>query len=239
MRVLGFIKNTAIISIWLLMIFFCIFLIAKTTNVISIEKNIYSATINAYGDVGMLLLIDKIHQEKSILWLYFSYIIPLFGLYFLIKKYPQKESSEVYAQCKISTKKISKLIQLKKQKKNINKSIDYEECFKDGLRCQNKGLLRNAINYYTSALAIKRTASAYINRGVCYFELTQSSNALFDFSEAIGIDASNESAFYNRGLCFEKMGNKENAILDYKRVLQLNPMNESAKNLLLNLKVSV
>jgi Flp pilus assembly protein TadD len=61
--------------------------------------------------------------------------------------------------------------------------------------------------------------------------------AISDCTQAIRLNAKDETAYKYRGAVYEKLGQNAKAIADYRQMLALDPTNEEARNRLIRLGV--
>jgi tetratricopeptide (TPR) repeat protein len=57
-----------------------------------------------------------------------------------------------------------------------------------------------------------------------YFNKGDYDEAIFNFNEAIRLDAKNAESFYNRGNAYFAKGDYELAMADYHKAMAINPM---------------
>ena len=70
--------------------------------------------------------------------------------------------------------------------------------------------------------------SAYINRGIAYYELGDNQRAIADFNEALRINPNDALAYYDRGIVRVRLGEFQGAIADYSEALRINPNSAAA-----------
>ena len=79
-------------------------------------------------------------------------------------------------------------------------------------------------NYNLKQKHLKLSRDAY-NNGIQYFELTNFTDAIKSFSEAISMDSLFISAYYNRGISFLEITEYDRAIKDFSTTLTLDSTN--------------
>ena len=63
--------------------------------------------------------------------------------------------------------------------------------------------------------------NSYLQRGITYEFLKNSSAAIKDYSQAIKLNAHNAEAYFNRGTLYQALNNRKKAIADLQRALDL------------------
>ena len=106
--------------------------------------------------------------------------------------------------------------QLKNSIKFLTKALHtnphFELFFIRANALKSLGLSKKALEDYNRALSINPRAShVYVNRGILFSELNQTTNALNDYEFAISINPKDHLAYFNRGKCFQKL--KKNLIV--------------------------
>uniref|UniRef100_A0A8C5BBY5 Tetratricopeptide repeat domain 32 n=1 Tax=Gadus morhua TaxID=8049 RepID=A0A8C5BBY5_GADMO len=81
----------------------------------------------------------------------------------------------------------------------------------------------------TKECAAGDLAAAYNSRGQIRYLRVDFTEAMEDYTEAIGVDPRFEIPFYNRGLIHYRLGFFEEAKRDFQQVLKINPDFEEAK----------
>jgi len=101
--------------------------------------------------------------------------------------------------------------------------ISLERCgvWKDGI-----ALWSDAIDH--ASLKDPVYVLAYINRGNLYNVQGKFDEALYDYNQAIDLDAQYPESYANRGVIYGKNGEFLNALADFNRAIQLNPHLASA-----------
>ncbi len=85
-------------------------------------------------------------------------------------------------------------------------------------------LPKKALEDYSSALFINPRASyIYVNRGILFSELNQTTNALKDYELAISTNPKDHLAYFNRGKCFQKLKKHNEAIQSFAKVIEISP----------------
>jgi tetratricopeptide (TPR) repeat protein len=115
------------------------------------------------------------------------------------------------------------------------RGIAYE---KRGLAYEKKGLHDRAIGDQTTAIAVRQSADAYVNRGIVYYRTREYIMAHSDFTKAIELRPTMDRAYYDRGMVFEALGRGEHAIEDYRAALRINPGHQAARQRLAALRAS-
>ena len=80
-----------------------------------------------------------------------------------------------------------------------------------------------ALDFLNRAIAVKKDATAYNNRGNVYQGLKQFELALDDYEKAIKLDKKFVEAYYNTGNTYKEMYQYETAIEWYKKAVMVNP----------------
>src|SRR5262249_40508905 len=78
-------------------------------------------------------------------------------------------------------------------------------------------------------LPITDRAAMYVRRGYGYLSRNVLDKALFDFSEAIALDANNVYAYNQRAMVYALKGDAQAALADFRKALVYDPANEQAK----------
>lgn len=96
------------------------------------------------------------------------------------------------------------------------------EYFLKGLNACELKDYKSAINLFTKSLSYEKSAKAFYNRGVCYYELDMHSEAISDFRNAARL-APDEFIIYNQiALNYHEIGNIDSAIAYYSKSIDLN-----------------
>src|SRR5262249_7401718 len=74
------------------------------------------------------------------------------------------------------------------------------------------------------------TVSSHIGRGHAHFVRGDTTAAIADFTEAIGLNPQSASAYNRRGLAYRRSGDLAHAIDDYTAAVSLNPIYALAYN---------
>lgn len=86
------------------------------------------------------------------------------------------------------------------------------------------GLSKKALEDYNRALLINPRAShVYVNRGILFSELNQTTNALNDYESAISTNPKDHLAYFNRGKCLQKLKKYDEAIQSFAKVIEISP----------------
>ena len=62
---------------------------------------------------------------------------------------------------------------------------------------------------------------AYLARGAVYLKMSDTNNAISDFSRVIEIDANHPKAYHLRGLAHEMAGDDDDALLDFNKAVDI------------------
>lgn len=93
------------------------------------------------------------------------------------------------------------------------------------LKCHSHEEYDEAIDFYSRALALQpepRICSIVHNhRGMAYFILSRTEEALADFSLAIANNNQNFRALSNRGMCYQLLHKMSDAVADFKSALEI------------------
>lgn len=107
----------------------------------------------------------------------------------------------------------------KAMKLNPIKDIIY---YNRGFIYENTGKIDWAIRDYTKAIALSDNTleSAFLNRGILYFQLDQYQKALKDFDMCIELEPKASEAYFNKGLVCKKIKNYKDAILNFSKAIE-------------------
>ncbi|MDR2500192.1 MAG: GNAT family N-acetyltransferase [Treponema sp.] len=109
------------------------------------------------------------------------------------------------------------------------KPLSAEIWYIKGLRLQQEGLLRPAVEAFTNALRLNpEHGGAYSGRGCAYYDLGLFDAAARDFTALIRIEPENAGAFYNRGMAYDRNRRYDEAVQDYSQAIRLEPGNAGA-----------
>lgn len=72
-------------------------------------------------------------------------------------------------------------------------------------------------------IAFRKTADAFTNRGLSYYNLQQYQRAIQDYDRTIQLDPNDAMAFNNRGSSYYYLKQYQRAIQDYDQAIQLDP----------------
>jgi tetratricopeptide (TPR) repeat protein len=86
----------------------------------------------------------------------------------------------------------------------------------------------NRVAVYDEAIAIQPHAYLYYNRGNAKLDLKRYEEAIFDYNQALALEANDADAYYNRGLAKAKLQRYEEAIADYDEAIRLQPTEASS-----------
>ncbi len=76
---------------------------------------------------------------------------------------------------------------------------------------------------YAKAISMSKTSLLYYSRGVAYYEMDQYTQAIDDFTRAIGIDQKFSRAYYGRGTTYFDLKKYELSIADLTKYIELEP----------------
>jgi tetratricopeptide (TPR) repeat protein len=62
---------------------------------------------------------------------------------------------------------------------------------------------------------------AFLARGSVYLKMSDTKNAIDDFSRVLEIDANHPKAYHLRGLAYEMAGNNDEALLDFNKAIDI------------------
>ena len=109
----------------------------------------------------------------------------------------------------------------------MKKSLTKDKLLAEGKNLFDVGKYKDAIKFYTQALAIApKFSEAYNQRGIAYSYLNDYEQAIYNFSRAIKFAPDDPDFYNNRGLCFTSTENFSLAIADYTRAINLKPQRE-------------
>lgn len=107
---------------------------------------------------------------------------------------------------------------------NIEKSIQKAEKF------YANGNFKEAVYWYTHAIAISPSADIYSERAVAYFHNGQLKESLEDMDRSQALEPHNAYRYASRAYIKDAMGNIEGAIADYEKAIELDPEDAIAHN---------
>lgn len=111
--------------------------------------------------------------------------------------------------------------------------LSAEEIFERGNVALTKGDFDGAIQHFDAALDLKPDFSfAYNNRGIAYYNKSESALAIRDYSEAIRLNPDDLTAYFNRGLAHYRKGSYASSARDLEKVIQRDPNADEAKRVL-------
>jgi tetratricopeptide (TPR) repeat protein len=98
-----------------------------------------------------------------------------------------------------------------------------ERWFQEGLRHEQTGSVKEAIQSYEKALGIDpRSAGAWVNLGTIYFNARQFGRAESHYRRAIEADPTYALAHFNIGNLYDERGDYEKALYHYNQAVELN-----------------
>lgn len=132
-------------------------------------------------------------------------------------------NSDMKKKSKTEATKLSATSNEPMQKPKANVSLDAFEYGSKGSSLRDKDP-KKAIFYYTKAIEIEPTNSAYyINRGIAYANLHQYKKALNDYNQAVDISPDFSLQYVHRANAYEKLHQDQKALNDYNQALKLSP----------------
>ena len=119
--------------------------------------------------------------------------------------------------------------------RDYSKVIEIDPNFAEAYRnraasYRTQGRFDNAIEDYTSALAVKEDKNLYYNRGVIHYDKGLNDKAIEDYTSAIKLDPKFLFAYNNRGITYAGKAQYDNAIKDFTKVIELDSKNILAYN---------
>lgn len=87
---------------------------------------------------------------------------------------------------------------------------------------------RKAIAAFKDALAVKKTASAYLGLGNAYWNLNEYTNAKNAYLKAMGTDPNTKAAFIQLGGVYKKLGHRKKALEYYRLYIERFPKGPEA-----------
>ncbi|KAK7872050.1 hypothetical protein R5R35_004553 [Gryllus longicercus] len=98
---------------------------------------------------------------------------------------------------------------------------------------------KEAIEHYSSSIAIEPSPVAYNNRAMAHIKLEQYLEALRDCNKVLELEPNNVKALHRRGIAYKHRGNYQQALDDFLRILQLEPSNRMASSLAQEMQTKV
>ncbi len=99
-----------------------------------------------------------------------------------------------------------------------------EAAFRSGMTKLSNGDYKNAVLYFTSAIASDNNyTEAYNSRGFVYFLQNKYDLALTDYQKVIKLLPDKATPYNNRGVIYGSLDNYENALMDFNKALSINP----------------
>lgn len=99
---------------------------------------------------------------------------------------------------------------------------DYKELYRRGVECNKQGKLKDAIGYYTQALALKPDSpELYFVRGRAYLQNDQMQESADDLSRAVKLKPGYAEAYNQRGVTYIGLGKQREALVDFNKACSL------------------
>ncbi|MBI1921295.1 MAG: tetratricopeptide repeat protein [Geobacter sp.] len=99
---------------------------------------------------------------------------------------------------------------------------DYKELYRRGVEFNKQGKLKEAIGYYTKALALKSdSAELYFVRGRAYLQSDQMQESADDLSRAVKLKPGYAEAYNQRGVTYIGLGKQQEALVDFNKACGL------------------
>lgn len=96
------------------------------------------------------------------------------------------------------------------------------ELYKSGVECNKQGKLKDAISYYTQAIALKpKSAELYFVRGRAYRQNDQLRESADDLTRAVTLKPGYAEAYNQRGIANVGLSKKQEALADFKKACDL------------------
>ena len=93
------------------------------------------------------------------------------------------------------------------------------------------GIWNNTVGFWSYVISKEPEVSfAYYGRGLAYYEMGRTDQALEDYNKAIALDPYYSKAYATRGFVFDKLGHLEKAMADYDKAISLSPEEAQAYN---------
>jgi tetratricopeptide (TPR) repeat protein len=121
------------------------------------------------------------------------------------------------ARCLADARRAVKMAQADKQTVDVQLQEDAGDIF---MRLDRKD---EAVNAYSTAIALHPTSSMYVSRGWAYHLQGLAGHAIRDLTKAVEMNPGNAYAYGMRGKIFEDAGNRAFAITDYRKAVKLDP----------------
>lgn len=99
---------------------------------------------------------------------------------------------------------------------------DYKELYKRGVESNKQGKIKEAIGYYTKALALKPDSpELYFVRGRAYLQNDQLKESADDLSRAVKLKSGFAEAYNQRGVTYIGLGKQQEALADFNKACGL------------------
>jgi len=99
---------------------------------------------------------------------------------------------------------------------------DYKELYRRGVEFNKQGRLKEAIGYYTRAVALKPSSpELYFVRGRAYLQNDQMQEAADDLSRAVKLKPGYAEAYNQRGVTYIGLGKQQEALADFNKACGL------------------
>ena len=106
-----------------------------------------------------------------------------------------------------------------------------EDYFNLGVTYRQRGMYKEAIEYYDQVIKINRQSTkAFNNRGVAKARLGNYKEAIQDYDKAIEINPQYADAYNNRGNAKVGLDNHTESLQDFDKAIEINPQNAIAYN---------
>ncbi len=102
--------------------------------------------------------------------------------------------------------------------------------FIEGMQLCESGNFSGAIEFFTEALKTEENPRIYYERGLAYYNIKKSSEAIKDMDTAVELDPENPFRYSSRAFIKDSLGDLEGAIADYKKAIELDPEDAIAYN---------
>ena len=99
------------------------------------------------------------------------------------------------------------------------------------IQTRNYSNQANTVGFWSYVISKEPEVSfAYYGRGLAYYEMGRTDQALEDYNKAIALDPYYSKAYATRGFVFDKLGHLEKAMADYDKAISLSPEEAQAYN---------
>lgn len=99
---------------------------------------------------------------------------------------------------------------------------DYKELYRRGVESNKQGKIKEAIGYYTRALALKPDSpELYYVRGRAYRQNDQLKEAADDLSRSVKLKPAYAEAYNQRGVTYIGLGKQQEALVDFNKACGL------------------